>query len=138
MPDMQRAIAEASARHRIRIDADDPAAAFVTLNQLLLEQLVGELAVQFQETISRFEGSVQKAEFRGGKVLAAAVKESALELRNELSSDFAAAKEKLAELQNAANQGRDPYVTLRWVLFLILTGAVMFCSGLLIGRRIAG
>ncbi len=137
MPDMQRAMAEASARHRVRIDADDPAAAFVTLNQLVLEQLVSELAARLQETISRFEVSIQKAEFRGGKVLAAAVKESALEMRHELKADFTAATQTLREMQDATNDARHRHVLWRWVLFLVLTGAVMFCSGLLIGRRIA-
>ena len=138
MPDMQRAIAEASARHRIRIDGDDPAAAFVTLNQLLLEQLVDELAGRLQETVSRFEASIQKAEFRAGKVLAAAVKESVLELHHELKTDFTAGSERVRELQDSANSARNRYVAWRWVLFVVLTGVVMFCCGLLVGGKIAG
>jgi hypothetical protein len=138
MPDMQRAIAEASARHRVRIDGDDPAAAFVTLNQLLLEQLVGELAGQLQETITRFEASIQKAEFRAGKVLAAAVKESVSELHHELKTDFTAATRKVHELQDAASGARERYVAWRWTLVVVLTGVAMFCCGVLVGRKIAG
>ena len=47
MPDIQRLIAEVSARHRIRVEPDDPALALVTLNQLVLEESVGRYSSSF-------------------------------------------------------------------------------------------
>src|SRR5215467_10363155 len=92
MIDVRRLIAEVAARNGIRVEPDDPAFALVTLNQLVLEDFITRTDERIRLGIAEFMDAVHKTETRAGKILAAEVRESAAEIREELQRDVEAAR----------------------------------------------
>lgn len=58
--DMNRLMAEAVARHGVKMDANDPAMVIVTLNQLMLEEAVRGVADEIREAAKEFEAAGER------------------------------------------------------------------------------
>jgi hypothetical protein len=98
MIDVRRLIGEVAARNGIRVEPDDPAFALVTLNQLVLEEIVTCVDAQIRLGIAEFMDAVHKTEERAGKILGADVREAAAAVREELQRDVGAARVGALEL----------------------------------------
>jgi hypothetical protein len=98
MIDVRRLIGEVAARNGIRVEPDDPAFALVTLNQLVLEEIVTRVDAQIRLGIAEFMDAVHKTEERAGKILGAEVREAAAAVREELQRDVGAARVGALEL----------------------------------------
>src|ERR1044072_475407 len=92
MIDVRRLSAEVSALNGIRVELDDPAFALVTLNQLVLEDFITRTDERIRLGIAEFMDAVHKRETYEGKIVAADVKQSGAELREELRRDVDAAR----------------------------------------------
>ena len=80
--DLRKIAAEVSAQHGIRIDADDPIMAVVTLNRLIFEQSVNELTECLRLRTDEMEKAAARVQVRAGGVLAQEVKECVAALKN--------------------------------------------------------
>ena len=58
--DINRLMAEAIARHGVKLDAGDPAMVIVTLNRLMLEDAVHEVADEIRKAASEFEAAGER------------------------------------------------------------------------------
>ena len=72
--DLKRIAAEVSIQHGIRLDADDPMMAVVTLNRLVFEQAVADVLERVQLAVRDFEAAADKVQVRAGGVLAQEVR----------------------------------------------------------------
>ena len=79
--DLKRIAAEVSAQHGIRIDADDPIMAVVTLNRLIFEQSVNELTECLRLRTDEMEKAAARVQVRAGGVLAQEVRECVAALK---------------------------------------------------------
>ncbi len=68
--DINRLMAEAIARHGIKLDAADPAMVIVTLNQLMLEDTVHEVADEIRTAAREFEAAGERLQKGLGTALA--------------------------------------------------------------------
>jgi len=68
--DINRLMAEAIARHGVKLDAADPAMVIVTLNRLMLEDAVHEVADEIRKAASEFEAAGQRLQKGVGTALA--------------------------------------------------------------------
>jgi len=79
-------------RHGIALKEDDPAFALVTLNELILRKLMGELLKDVDQhmtaRLAEFEQTMQRVEARASRVLAQQVRESAGALRGTLQEQI--------------------------------------------------
>ena len=80
--DLKKIAAEVSAQHGIRIDADDPIMAVVTLNRLIFEQSVNELTECLRLRTDEMEKAAARVQVRAGGVLAQEVRECVAALKN--------------------------------------------------------
>lgn len=119
MLDVKALIGEVAARNGVRLEADDPAFALVTLNELVLEQVVNNLIRQVQAAAAEFELSVQKLQNRTGVVLAQELRRSIAAFRAELP----------AEPRSSRHDG----TSLRWVCIGAGGGAGLFALGIAVG-----
>jgi hypothetical protein len=96
-------------RHGITLREDDPAFALVTLNELTLRKVMGELLQEVDQHIkvglAEFQGTMQQVEWYAGKMLAQQVRDSAGGLqkafREEIASARFGAQQMVEEIQNA-------------------------------------
>src|ERR1700733_14200486 len=95
-PDARALAAKVFERHGITLREDDPAFALVTLNELTLRTVMGELLEQVDQHIkaelAEFQLTVQRVEGRAGKVLAQQVRDSAGGLQGALRDEIAASR----------------------------------------------
>jgi hypothetical protein len=135
MIDVQRLIGEVAARNGIRVEPGDPAFALVTLNQLVLEDAVKQIAEHIQAGIADFSDAVQKTENRAGRILAEEVKSATAELRRELQRDVDSARLGARELVADIHSIQTRAALIRWGTAGLVTAATLFGAGLWVGAQ---
>jgi hypothetical protein len=60
--DLKRITSEVAARHGMLVMPDDPAMLLVTMNELVLEQVLGSLEARVEEIIAGFEDGLRSAQ----------------------------------------------------------------------------
>jgi hypothetical protein len=111
--DVDRLLAEALAKHGIRLDPHDPAVVLVTLNRLVLEEVAKSVAADIRKATREFEEAAGRVQGKLGAAVAARLK-----------------------------SGADPrprpatWSPRAWVVFGLGTGAGLFLTGIAIGRWI--
>jgi hypothetical protein len=133
MLDVKRLIGEVTAQNGIRLEADDPAFALVTLNQLVLEEAARRIGEQISTAFAGFAESLSKGEYLAGKTLAQEVKAAVLEVREEWAADLQAMRpDSAARVQSARLR---QYL---WVAVGALSGMTLMTAGLALYRLIGG
>jgi hypothetical protein len=123
-PDIDRLIAAVAARHHVLLKPDDAAFALVTLNQLVLEDSIKELAGHIRAATTEFVSAFERVQEHAAAALAKTHREINVELHAEMekcivkltaaaSSEEAAIDWKIALLVFAA--GIAIGVVLHWV-----------------------
>src|SRR3984885_3368051 len=91
-PDARALAAKVFERHGITLREDDPAFALVTLNELTLRTVIGELLQEVDQHITarlaEFQLAMQQVEGRASKVLAQQVRDSACGLQGTLNKEI--------------------------------------------------
>jgi hypothetical protein len=125
-------------RHGITLRDDDPAFALVTLNELTLRTVIGELLQEIDQHIiarlAEFQLTMQRVEGRAGKVLAQQVRDSACGLQGTLREEIAAAR---LGVQGTVEEMQKTYrmATLaRWCAVGAVVTLVLFACGFWAGR----
>ena len=125
-------------RHGIALREDDPAFALVTLNELTLRTVIGELLQEIDQRIiarlAEFQLTMQRVEGRAGKVLAQQVRDSACGLQGTLHEEIAAAR---LGVQGTVEEIQKTYrmATLaRWCAVGAVVTLVLFACGFWAGR----
>ena len=88
-PQIDRLIAEIAARHGILLKRDDAAFALVTLNQLVLEDAIKDLAGQIRAATEEFESTFERVQAGAGATLAKALSRAVAALQSELNVSIA-------------------------------------------------
>jgi Transcriptional activator TraM len=133
MLDVKRLISEVAVQNGIRVEADDPLFALVTMNRIVLDEATQKLRDQIQARIAEFEASMQKAERRAGSMLGQMVKESAEQMRQGLQSDIHMAGLKAREFVHLVNEAHRRPALIRWSAVGLIAGALLFGGGVWLG-----
>jgi hypothetical protein len=133
MLDVKRLISEVAIQNGIRVEADDPLFALVTMNRIVLDEATQKLQDQIQARIAEFEASMQKAERRAGSMLGQMVKESAEQMRQGLQSDIHMAGLKAREFVHLVNEAHRRPALIRWSALGLAAGALLFGGGVWLG-----
>ena len=136
--DLRALAATVFERHGIALQEDDPAFALVTLNELILQKLMGELLENGDKhmtaRLAEFEQTMQRVEARASKVLAQQVRESAGGLRRTLQEEISTAQ---LDVQRMIGEIRDGYrvsTLARWSVVAAVTAMVVFGCGFWVGK----
>jgi uncharacterized membrane protein YgdD (TMEM256/DUF423 family) len=129
----RRLIAEIAARHNVFLKPDDPAIALVTMNRLILDDVMKAVHGQIRVTIAEFQASMQKAERRAGSMLAQEVRESAAQMQRGLQNDIHTAGLKAREIVHLVNEAHRRPALIRWSAVGLVAGALLFGGGLWLG-----
>jgi hypothetical protein len=112
--DVKRIIAEVAAQNGIRVEADDPVFALVTINKLVLEDALQRVA-----------------ESMAGRTLAEDVRKAAEQIRRGIESDISAAGTRAREIVEQVNAANRRPLMIRWFVMGLFTAAGFFCLGAL-------
>jgi hypothetical protein len=132
-PDIKTLIGEVAARHGVTLRADDPAFVLVTVNQLVLEQAIAELAQRAQEMMREFDRSAERVQAQAGSALARGVQKASAEIREGLRHEIAEA------ITTIHSPGQSvPLVPntidYRWLSVGAIAGSLLMLIGILIGH----
>jgi len=137
-PDVRALVAKVFERHGIALKEDDPAFALVTLNELILRKLMGELLKDVDQhmtaRLAEFEQTMQRVEAHASKVLAQQVRESAGGLRGTLQEEISGAR---LDVQRMIGEIRDQYrvgTLARWSVVTAVAALVVFGCGFWVGK----
>jgi hypothetical protein len=132
--DVQRLIAAVAARHGILLKSDDAAFALVTINQLVLEDVLTEVVGKIERTVEDFDAAAARVQAKAGGLLASEVKEAAAAIRRELGADIAAAGHDARALVLEVHRAHSRVKLEKWMALGVICGLVLFLCGVFVGR----
>ena len=125
-------------RHGIKLREDDPAFALVTLNELTLRKVMGELLQEVDQHIiarlAEFELTMQRVEGRAGKLLAHQVRDSATGLQGALREEIASARLGVQRMVEEIRKTYRAATLARWCAVGAVVAVVVFTCGFWAGR----
>ena len=133
--DLKRLAAEVSMQHGIRIDADDPMMAVVTLNRLVFEQAVAQVLDRVQSAVRDFETATEKVQVRAGGVLAQEVRECAATLRDEIVKVVGRVDPSISRTPTSTNSAARVARTV-WLVAGLSLALMLFAFGVWLGTRL--
>jgi hypothetical protein len=132
--DVQHIIGAVAARHGILLKPDDAAFALVTINQLVLEEVMAELLERVQHAMADFDQAAARVQTRAGSLLASEVKDVTGAIRTALASDVARAGERARELVVEVHQAHSRAALEKWVALGVVCSLLLFVFGVLVGK----
>ena len=136
--DVRAFAAKVFERHGIALKEDDPAFALVTLNELILRKLMGELLKDVDQhmtaRLAEFEQTMQRVEARASKVLAQQVRESAGALSGALHEEIAGARLQVQRMLEEIQQAYRIGALARWCAVGVVLAFLVFGCGFWIGK----
>jgi len=125
-------------RHGIALKEDDPAFALVTLNELILRKLMGELLKDVDQhmtaRLAEFEQTMQRVEARASKVLAQQVRESAGELKGSLQQEIGGARLQVQQMFEEIGRAYRAGALARWCAVAAVLALIVFGCGFWAGK----
>ena len=122
-PDLNRLLAEAVAKHGIRLDPHDPAMVVVTLNRLVLEETSKSLVAEIRSASREFLEAAERVQSAAGTAMA-----------DEVRRAMAAVRESGGRSSGSGRPGRSWH--LAWLAGGCVAGVVLFVAGLIVGRML--
>ncbi len=124
-PDIRALIGEVAARHGIRLDADDPAFAIVTLNVLMLEEVLTEAFDKMEKLPRDWEVAAARVQGQSGERIAADTRTALQAIAQEKAKAAGAIPaSRVAEKNN--------YVV--WIAVGVLSGLLLLILGYVLGK----
>jgi hypothetical protein len=132
--DVKRIIAEVAAQNGIRVEADDPVFALVTINKLVLEEALQRVADLVQKRTAEYLSAFDRCESRAGRTLAEDVRRAAEQIRSGMESDISSAGMRAREIVEQVNAANHRPLTLRWFVLGLAAAICLFELGALYER----
>jgi hypothetical protein len=134
--DIRQLAAKVSVEHGIRVDPDDPIMAVVTLNRLVLEQAANEIVAEVRSATREFEQAAESVQLRAGVLIAQRVRDCVALLRQEIANDIGNASTRGRKSIGDVGRADERPAVQRWVAIGLLSGAVLFGCGVLVGAML--
>jgi hypothetical protein len=132
--DIKYLIGEVAARHNMRVEADDPVFALVTVNQLVLREVADRSEAQLRTALAEFIDAAAKLQNGAGQTLAQHVKHAAAQARQGFQQDVTSASAQLRETLHRTHVAQTRAFVIRWTAVGILGGLLLFICGVIVGK----
>jgi hypothetical protein len=136
--DLKRITAEVAARHGMLVRPDDPAMLLVTMNEVVLQQVMGNIEGRVEQMVAGIETGILSAQHEALGSVENAARKAGMAVREEIQKDVEAgrlhARELIVELHSAYSRS----AVRRWVAVgLVAAGGFLLlgmCLGVLLAR----
>ena len=132
--DVQRLIGAVAARHGILLKPDDAAFALVTINQLILEEVMATVLGKMQHAVADFDEAAARVQTRAGSLLASEVKAAAAAIRGELENDIATAGKQARQFVLQVHRAHSRATLEKWMALGIVSALILFVCGVFVGK----
>jgi CHASE3 domain sensor protein len=124
-------------RHNILLKPDDAAFALVTMNQLVLEELVEKVETHIGASLAAFEASTKSAERGAARLIADEVEHSGARIRQQIESDIGDASLKARKLLDQVADAHRRLLSARMTVIAIVAALVLCLAAFWAGARVA-
>ena len=131
--DTKRLSGEVAARHGLLIREDDPAMALVTMNEIVLEQVLSEAELRLRGLFAEAEKGQKRSQQDTLGWVQEEMGRTASAFRVQLQRDIDAGRLQARELVVQLSQVYSRSAVRRWVALGIVSGLVLVLIGVLLG-----
>jgi len=136
--DFKRITAEVAARHGMLVSQDDPAMLLVTMNEVVLQQVVGSIEARTQEIVAGIEAAFRSAQREALGSVESEARKAGVAVREEIQKDIDAGRLHARELIVELNHAYSRSSVRRWLAMgLVAASGILVLGvglGVLLGR----
>ena len=135
--DLKRITAEVAARHGMLVSQDDPAMLLVTMNEVVLQQVLGSIEARTEEIVSGIEAGLRSAQHEASGNIEKEARKAGIAVREEIQRDIDAGRLHSRELIVELNRAYSRSAVRRWVAVGVIAASGLLASGLGLGVLLA-
>jgi ElaB/YqjD/DUF883 family membrane-anchored ribosome-binding protein len=135
--DLKRITAEVAVRHGMLVSPDDPAMLLVTMNELVLEQVIGNIEAHMEDVVASIEASVCSAQHEAMGSIEEEARKAGSAVREEIQRDIEVGRLHARELIVEINRAYSRSAVRRWVAVGIAAASGLLILGVSLGVLLA-
>ena len=135
--DLKRITAEVAARHGMLLRPDDPAMLLVTMNELILKQVIDNLEANMESMVASIETGLRLAEQVASESVEKEARKAGSAVREEIQKDIEAGRLHARELIVELNCAYSRSAVRRWVAVGVITAGSLLLLGVGLGVLLA-
>jgi hypothetical protein len=135
--DFKRIIAEVAARHGMLVSQDDPAMLLVTMNEVVLQQVFGNIEARTEEIVAGIEATFRLAQREALGSVEREARKAGIAVREEIQKDIDAGRLHARELVVELNHAYTRYAVHRWVAIGVVAASGLLVLGVGLGVLLA-
>jgi len=132
--DLKRVTAEVAARHGMLLRPDDPAMLLVTMNEVVLQQVIGSIEARTEEIVVGIEAGFRSAQ---REALGSIERKAGVAVREEIQKDVDAGRLHARELIVELNHAYTRSAVRRWVAIGVVAASGLLVLGVGLGVLLA-
>ena len=136
--DLKRITAEVAARHGMLVMPDDPAMLLVTMNELVLKQVIGSIQARTEEMVADMEAGLRSAQHEALGIVEKEARKAGIAVREEIQKDIDAGRLHARELIVGLNRTYSRSAVRRWVAVGVIAASGLLVLGVGLGVLLAG
>ena len=135
--DLKRITAEVAARHGMMVSQDDPAMLLVTMNEVVLQQIFGNIEARMEEIVAGIEVGVRAAQHEALGTIEKEARKAGIAVREEIQKDIDAGRLHARELIVELNRAYSRSAVRRWVAVGVVVASGLLVLGVGLGMLLA-
>jgi len=135
--DLKRITAEVAARHGMLVMPDDPAMLLVTMNEMVLQQVIGDIEAHMQDMVASVEAGLRSAQLEALGNIEKEARKAGSAVREEIQKDIDAGRLQARELIVELNRAYSRSAVRRWVAVGVVAASGLLVFGVSFGILIA-
>jgi len=137
MLDFKRVTAEVAARHGMLVSRDDPAMLLVTMNEVVLQQVLGTIECRITEIVASMEERLRSAQHDAIGRIESEARRAGIAVREEIQKDVDAGRLHARELIVELNRAYSRSAVRRWVAAGLIVAGGFLVLGIGLGVLLA-
>ena len=135
--DLKRITAEVAARHGMLVRQDDPAMLLVTMNEMVLQQVLGSIEARTEEIVAGMEAGLRSAKRQAMGSIEKEARKAGIAVREEIQKDVDAGRLHARELIVELNRAYSRSAVRRWVAVGVIAASNLLVLGAVLGVVLA-
>ncbi len=135
--DLKRITAEVAARHGMLVMPDDPAMLLVTMNEMVLQQVIGDIEAHMEDMVAGIEAGLCSAQQEALGNIEKEARKAGIAVREEIQKDIEAGRLHARELIVELNRAYSRSAVRRWVAIGVIAAGGLLVMGVGLGVMLA-
>jgi hypothetical protein len=135
--DLKRVTAEVAARHGMLVSQDDPAMLLVTMNEVVLQQVLGSIETRTEEIVAAMEAGLRSAQHEALGNIEKEARKAGIAVREEIQKDIDSGRLHARELIVELNRAYSRSAVRRWVAVGVIAASSLLVLGVFLGVVLA-